>query len=841
MAFTILSYDQVVAAGPSVSGAKSWILARLGQWGFPVPPGLVIAATDDRDLRASARLAPLVAAVGRLDAADLAGPEAAARLAELRERLLATPFADDQMPRLAQALAEAGLASAALAVRSSATGEDGERHSFAGVHDSVLNVRGVDAVAQAIRFCQVSLWTPRAVAYRRRFAIPDADCLAAVLICRMVTVPDGEEPEAAGVAFTADPMDGRRNRIVVEAVPGLGDKLVAGRATPTRRNFVADQWDVVEVMVEAPPSSPLSPETARRVARLALRLHWALGDGSMPQDIEWAFDGKAVTILQARPVTVLPRRGFEGLAAQPVLWSNANLKEVLPAVPTLLTWSVMQPGISHILFDAHRAAGLAVPEGMPLLRRFDGRPYFDIAAQQWAAWDCFGLPPAEFNRLLGGSQAEIDLPPGSPMAGPDGRRRIARQLRLLPRLWGLARRLRPRMATIHGRARAVRHGDLAHLTPAELAALGRAWLAEVLSLPIQLANTAGGVWLGIARQIAAAHLPAEAADALVSRLMAGLGEVTSAEHAYRLQVLARLKGSPGFDGEWRDFLRLYGHRGFGECELANPRWDEDPSGLAALLDGLAAAPRNRSDAEAVRREAGSALAALPPLARRLVRWMAGKAHAGYALREESKSCLVATLGVLRHMAREVGRRMTASGRLDQPDAVFDLSAADILAWLDGDWDGRGATALAADHRCRRQAWQSMPPPLDVVTEKTGPRSETAAAVTASGEPGVWRGLAVSPGQAKGPACLLADPAEAARLTRGGILVARATDPGWTPLFLLAGGVVAEAGGYLSHSAIVAREFGLPAVVNVPGILGAVSPGETLVVDGERGRIERRSS
>ncbi len=643
----------------------------------------------------------------------------------------------------------------------------------------------------------------------------------------------------AGVAFPVAPQDGRRDRIVIEAVSGLGDKLVAGRVTPIRLSFGFDQWDVDAV--DCPQSSPLPSEAAQFLARLSLRLHWSLGDGDTPQDIEWAFDGKGITILQARPVTAVPRPCFGGLAGQPLLWSNANLKEVLPAVPTLLTWSVMQPGISRILFDAHRASGLTVPDGMPSLRRYHGRPYLDIAALQWAAWDAFGLPPAEFNRLLGGAQPAIAVPPGNPLSGRDGRRRIAQQLRLLRRLWGLSRRLAPRMADIHQRARALRRDGLDDLTEHELAALGRAWQAELISFPIQLANSAAGVWLGVARQIAAARLTTEAADSLVSRLMAGAGAVTSAEHGYRLQSLARLKAgnSPAFASEWLSFLDLFGHRGFTECELGNPRWGEAPSGLATLLDSMTAASRGREDGVMVRREAELALAALPPLARRLVRWAAAKAQVGYALREESKSCLVAVLGVLRLVAQETGRRMAAAGLLDEVEAVFDLSAADILAWLDGLWDGQGAPMLAADNRRQRAEWMVEAAPPDVMAEEAGRPPAPVTTSEVSRETGVWQGLAASPGRVLGPACVLGDPAEAARLAKGGILVARATDPGWTPLFLLAGGVVAETGGYLSHCAIVAREFGLPAVVNLPGILDAVSDGQHLAVDGDRGRVEWR--
>ncbi|MGC2854855.1 PEP/pyruvate-binding domain-containing protein [Novispirillum sp. DQ9] len=829
MSAAVLSYAEAVAAGPGVVGGKAWTLARLAGWGYPVPVGVVVPAALDEAARQAPRVAPLVAAATRLEAAAVAGPDAAVLLAELHQAIVAAPLPADDLAALETALAAAGLAGVPLAVRSSATGEDGAAHSFAGIHDSVLNVAGgAGEVAAAIRRCQASLWTPRAVAYRRRFSIADADCRCAVLLCRMVCAPGATEPVAAGVAFTADPGTGRRDRLVVEAVAGLGDALVSGRVTPVRHVFALGALGCEEV---APPAaSPLPAPAAASLAGLAHRLHWTLGDGDTPQDIEWAYDGARVVVVQARPVTALPRRAFAALAGRPVLWSNANLKEVLAEVPSLLSWSIMQPGISRILFDPHRIAGLEVPDGQRLLRRVDGRPYLNIGTLQWAAWEAFGAPPAEFNRLMGGTQPAIDV--------PDGRPDPRRLLRLMRALRGLGRRLAPRMDDMVARARQMRHGGLAALSEPGLAGVIRAWTGEILDFPIQLANSAAGAWLGIARGVAAARLPADRADALVSRLMVGMGGVTSADHATALRRLAVLRhqGAPGLDAAWRAFDDAYGHRAFTECELSTPRWHERSADLHALLDSLGALPEPPpGGAPPVAHDAD--LAALPWLARQVVRLAARKTQAGYALRERTKSCLVAALDVSRQAALEAGRRMAARGLLADAGDVFDLSAFDVMAWLDGAWDGTGAAALAAEGRRRRMAWAAMPAPPDVLIEEDGTLGASASPGTAAADSGrVWRGIAASAGRAEGVARMLADPGQAGRLEPGAILVTRATDPGWTPLFLIAGGVVAETGGYLSHSAIVAREFGLPAVVNVPGVLAAVRDGEMLLVDGDTGMV-----
>lgn len=835
MALRLMDYADAFAAGPALVGGKAWSLARLARWGFAVPAGLAVTIDEDDALRADPALAPLFAAAGRLDGADLTGAAAAAALSSLRAAILDHPFAEGDLDRLDAALRAAGLADAPLAVRSSATGEDGERHAFAGIHDSRLNVRGPAQLARAIRHCLASLWTAQAIAYRRRFGIRDEDCRCALLICRMVGQGEAGEPVAAGVAFTADPADGNRDRIVIEAVTGLGDKLVSGKATPVRYRFaVADRG--IEPLTA--PDAPLSPGQALRLAHLAWRLHWACGDGDVAQDIEWAFDGEDFVLLQARPVTALPPCGPALLTGQPVLWSNANFKEVLPGVLTPFSWSLLYHGIRRILYAPYRAVGIDVSEGALQMRRFGGRAYIDLSMMQALFHEGFGTPAAAVNRDLGGVQPEIALPPGNPLAGKAGRRRLGNQLRLVALLWRLPRRLHPQAADILARARACRERDLSQVPRSDLAALWRSWQDEIIGFPSQFANCAAGVWISIAREVAARHLPPDRAEALLAGLLAGAGGVVSAEHGYRLQALAhmRAQGNPAFAAEWTRFLDEFGHRGFDECEMANPRWAEAPDGLRQLLDVLPQAPNDRESARLALMRAREELKALPPLARLLVKGLIAKARTGFALREKSKSCLVAVLGLFRHLALEAGRRLAADGRLEQADDVFFLSAIDLWAWLDGRWDGCGARALVRDRKRQRAEWQAQAAPPDVMIEQSGHAAPPPLPDNAPTADGAWQGIAAAPGQARGRACLVRHPGDGAALQEGGILVAPTTDPGWTPLFLLAQGIVVETGGYLSHGAIVAREFGIPAVVNLPGIMGRLHDGEMLEVDGRQGRV-----
>src|SRR5262249_16135429 len=146
--------------------------------------------------------------------------------------------------------------------------------------------------------------------------------------------------------------------------------------------------------------------------------------GQEPQDVEWAYDGTRFWLVQARPVTRLPHLSLPEIASFPVIWSNTNLGEVIPGVPSTLAWSLIQTILRGILFASPEAAGYPLPRGLEVVRRFSGRLYFDLSTLQWIFYDSFGMWPAAVNHSLGGHQPEIPVPPGSPFRGRRGWRRL---------------------------------------------------------------------------------------------------------------------------------------------------------------------------------------------------------------------------------------------------------------------------------------------------------------------------------------------------------------------------------------------------------------------------------
>ena len=380
---------------------------------------------------------------------------------------------------------------------------------------------------------------------------------------------------------------------------------------------------------------------------------------------------------------------------------------------------------------------------------------------------------------------------------------------------------------------------------------------------LQLAATYSGVWARALEWVLELAVRGSARS-LVSRLLAASGNVASAEHGFRLQDLAtraagdaaalavlrdtdpwawrELPADAPFRIGMEDYLDRFGHRAVFEMELASTRWAEDPHYVLEQVrfhldhppDGDA-----RSRAADVRRRAEAELAAFPAVLRPVARRVLARARRGAALRENAKSGSAAAIALIRQVCLEVGRRLQASGRIAAAGDVFHLSIVEVEAWLTGAWDGTGAGALVADRRARLAAQQELELP-GVIQESSSADSGAVAAPaeTSASEGDAWAGVAAAPGEAEGAACVLRTPLDGRRMGRGDVLVAPSTDPGWTPLFLRASALVTETGGYLSHGAVVAREFGLPAVVNVRDAMRTLTDGDRLRVDGTAGRVTR---
>lgn len=873
----ILRWDEACARGAREAGGKGWNLGRLHRYQFPVPAGGVVSAGAYQLFLRDPALQEQIALLGRLQAAEVLEERTASLLERLRATMVALPLPSAIAGELHAFLSEQGLLDRPVAVRSSATAEDSAVASFAGIHQSFLHVTGLPAVVDALKKCYASLWTPQAVAYRRKLGLPDEEVAAAVVVMAMV------DAKAAGVGFTCDPKTGRRDRFTISASLGLGEAVVSGAVEPDeyavdvlryppavvgRRTGKKEQITVqlpeggtalVKANREAAGRPALRDAQVAELTLLMARVRDALGGLEQPQDIEWAHDGERFWLVQARPVTHLPPPAFPATANQPVFWSNANLRDVMPGVQSALGWSFLHSGIDILLTAPLSAAGWPHGHGMTWARLFQGRAYFNLSAMQWAFYDALGMEPAEFNRVIGGHQPEIELPPATitdkVRRGVARLRTVLKTQHIMKEAPGDFRRL---WAWADGAEDSSYEGwSKEQLLQQMLAIKERMeWFLPRFNL---INGAAGALHQELIKLLAPQF--GQRATGLVNALLTGVTGITSAEQGERLIELGNLAleeepvrtwfASPEWDpadraqrlastrfaAAFQRYLKEYGHRAVYELELMNPRWKEEPRYLlevvrSQVLGGRPIQLPDRSSARrAAEREVFARLALHPK--RLQVRYFLGQAALASAQREMAKSVVVKVAGISRYAALETGWRMVKDGLLDQAGDIFHLSWVDVEAYLTGRSGCEGFRALVADRKAQRAIHLTQEAP-DVIMGETPIKKAPPPA--AAGK--VLTGMGVATGRSAGIARVIRHPEEGSRLRQGEILVAPSTDPAWTPLFLRAAGVVVEVGGYLSHGSIVAREYGLPAVVNIPGLLAAVKDGETLTVDGDEGKVYR---
>lgn len=447
---------------------------------------------------------------------------------------------------------------------------------------------------------------------------------------------------------------------------------------------------------------------------------------------------------------------------------------------------------------------------------------------------------AETNRSFGGFQPEIKLCSTSPYKGLRGMKRSVALIQVLRAVWRGRKSLPRHLRDIEERAKAFTASDLGEFSEKELTELWFSMSEPKWQPSFMLANAIGSLWLGIARQIGAKYLTAQELETLIGGLMSGQGNVVSAEHAYELHEIVKQHGAKGsgFEAALGIWLDKYGHRGFNEFDVANPRWRETREDIKQFTQQLGQALHNPQSAQRARQVSEAKLQSLPFIAQKLSGWAVGKAGEGFRLREQGKSALIAVNGMARHIILEFGNRLADAGVIDRRDDVFMLVFADLWAWAAGAWDGTNAKQVVMDRRQQMKIWGAADPTADVILVSSQNIEEVSP--ISQGDGNAIQGSGVSPGIARGNARKVHNPAQPGQFREGGVLVARSTDPSWTPLFLSASGIVVEIGGYLSHGAIVAREFGLPAVVNAPGCFDAIQDGAELLVDGNTELVSQGS-
>jgi pyruvate,water dikinase len=838
----VLDLQALDAADSAVAGGKGAVLGDLSRLHpVRVPAGFCVTTQAfERVIAGAPSIDQMLASLPGVDGED-AG--AIRRLsAELRRVVHGLAIPDDVASAVTRAVAELG-EDTAYAVRSSATAEDLPTASFAGQYDSYLNV-GASAVLDHVARCWASLFSERALAYRVKNGFAHRHVRMAVVVQRMVS------PDSAGTVFTADPVSGSRRVASVEASFGLGEALASGLVNPDRFT-VRDGVIVARMAQHSRPA--LADAQVLRLVRLARRIEAHFGH---PQDIEWCLADGEFWILQSRPITTL----------FPIPLAADGEKHVYVSV-----------GHGQMMTDAMKPLGISMWQltAMAPMHEAGGRLFVDVTQRLASPVTRAGLL-----EVLGRGDPLIGDALESVVERGDFLPALADESPRKPTIWDrpveleadpaivaeLIERDRDSLVTLRRDIRAKsgpalfdflldafeEHkrvlGDSVSLRVIAAGMQATWWLNERFEEWLGEKNAADAIALfapgNVTAEMGLALL--DVADAIrphpeVVRFLRRVAERGCAEEAF-LDELSKLPGG----GEAREaiaaYLQSYGMRCVGEIDITRPRWSERPTTLVPmLLDNV----RNFSAGEAKRRvemgrqaaqrkeqELLKRLSVLPDAdskvheARRMIERV--RTFSGY--REYPKYGIVSRYFVYKQALLAEAERLVDADVLHDKEDVFYLTFHEF----------RDLTRThRADQRLIRRrkeafgAYQALTPPRVLTSD-----GEIIAGAYRRDDvpPGALIGIAVSAGTVEGRARVVRDIADA-EIEPGDILVTTYTDPSWTPLFLAADGLVTEVGGLMTHGAVIAREYGLPAVVGVDGATNLITDGQRIRVHGTEGYVE----
>ena len=771
------------------------------------------------------------------------------------------------------------LQTATVAVRSSATAEDLAEASFAGQQDTFLNVAS-DELLDALKACWASLWSERAIAYRRTQGITDEGLAMAVVIQEMC------DADVSGVLFTVSPFSSDVS--IIESNWGLGESVVSGAITPDSFHISRKTGEVLEKnvatkreMVTAAGVDEVSPAQQdvpsltdaqlKELTQLGMQIETFYGK---PMDIEWALADTQFVLLQARHITtpvtattsserVHPTSGTDTAFVEKLrqaeiqkleartethgtVWCHHNLAEVLPA-PLPMTWSIVQEFMSGAggLGKAYRGLGFHPSQQVDnegILDLICGRVYVNLNREAELHFD--GFPFAhDFNALKQHpqqamyAQAQTDITrsnasfwlklPLHVIRMSSAEMRLRRIRSDFDRL--LTEEVFP---TFQAEVEAEQNLSYSDLCDAELVTKFQTWCSKTLDDFAPKALTAtllAGFSLQRLEAVLQKCLDETTAKTLASRLISGLSGNLTVETNEKLWQVAN------GDLALTDFIKNYGHRAVNEFELAQPRWREDTTYLeqviASFQQEISGTDKGQERASHFVRQVEQREAAEAEL--RVI--LGDKANLQKQIeseldftrrympfRETAKFYLMLGYEQIRRTLLELDNRYELEG------GIFYLVPDELESLIDGDDFGD----IIATRRIQREPMLQIEMPDVIFSDAL----EQIGAPVSIGAAETYTGVGVSAGVATGKARVLLTPSDVNPSDRDYILVCPSTDPAWTPLFLHAAGLVMERGGILSHGAVVAREYGVPAVVNIPNATQRIADGQALQVDGNKGIV-----
>ena len=801
--------------------------------------------------------------------------------------------------------------SALLAVRSSAIDEDGETTSFAGQLDTFLNVSS-EWVITAARSVWLSGTTDRLQAYCDSMGISKKSEGPAIIVQKMVNA------KVAGVAFSADPVSGDRNTVVINAVGGLADKLVSGevdgeliyviagrvvKRSESKQNELRQDESVENRLCGT--SRVLSDTVAMEIAHLARKIETLFG---CPQDIEWAHDGNQLFILQARPITTLPEQQGE-IQGDLRIWDNSNISESYQGVTTPLTFSFAAKAYEHVYIHFCRLMGVSekrinanrqiFPRMLGFIR---GRIYYNLV--NWYRLLAL-LPGFQVNRqfmeqMMGVKEempAEIIEKVIEDNKVPTLQAYANFSTSLIAMLIRFAN-LRREIANFQNHFNQTLEGvpkDLSKLNADQLAKLYRGLEGKLLpSWDAPLVNDFFAmIFFGLLSSLSKTWFPSQTFSH--HELLVHSGGIISAEPARLIiemaaiaredqelrqaltagslaQIEKQLKQNVKFESAFRNYLDRFGDRCFNELKLESPTLNDNPLPLLKNIGAMASVTSVGIVAESLKtaetsdkadtskivtsEKTSSAdpraeVSKLPFVKRLVFNFVANQAIERIRWRENLRFERTRLFGLVRRIFLQFGTQLQQQSVLQNKNDIFYLEVEEVLNFIEGKSTTINLAALAELRKRESEEFQNqLPPPNRIVSRNAVAvgampciaRPETSNTIRESTTNNVANslsGLGCSPGVVRGRVRVVRDPATAKPLENE-ILIAERTDPGWIVLFTQAKGIIVEYGSLLSHTAIVSRELGIPAIVSASGVMNWLSDGDVIEFDGKTGAITKLS-
>jgi len=845
-------------------GGKGASLARMVDADLPVPTGFYVTTQAYSQFISENELQPQIMQIietikdaqpGTLDAASQA----------ITELFTSAPIPADVAEAIERAYTALFGKEIAVAVRSSATAEDLPEASFAGQQETYLNIHGAESVLESIRRCWASLWTARAISYRRRQGIPPQNVALAVVVQLLI------DADAAGILFTANPLNGRRDQMLVNASWGLGEAVVGGLVTPDTLTLEYASGQVISrqtaekhiqtIRVASGTQEQPTPEDLRRtpvlsdqqvaeLARLGRQIEALYG---MPMDVEWALADGQFAILQARPIT--------------------TLTEPEPPIPT--EWKLPKGAYAAM---RNNIVELMTDPLTPLFKTFGLQSVNTI-----------------MNRQMVGFLGESGVLPDEPIiavneyAYYNGSVKFGPMFKIILDTRGILKRMftgaverwtemgRPKYiqfvqswaekpwressaTEILDAARQLTEAAIDAYITLVSGVIPAAWMSEAwFTFCYRFVRSKGDFEAPI-YLMGFDSLPIRAEKALYD--LAGWARKNKALVAY-LQTtpteqlveqledgIASLEVQPEDWDAWQDgfqtYLQDFGHMIY-NLDFGNPVPADAPATLVEtfklFLSGAGSNPHERQRTTAERREAAIQVVQARLRGRRLKSFQKNLERAQkYApLREDGLADVGLSYPLLRRMLREIGGRFEDACVIAATDDIFWLEQREVEAFAAKLDRGELLDDLSHRVRSRKAIWQvarkAAPPMMlpqikvfgvDLVELKSGglkkPKGDSL------------KGVAASPGSVTAPACVLRGPEDFSKMNTGDVLVASLTTPAWTPLFARASAVVTDIGGPLSHGSIVAREYGIPAVLGTGAATTRICTGQMITVDGSKGVV-----